>query len=150
MSEAMTIYCASPDFEAVVQTKTARPAWTLLRRETNHIQMRSPEGMMSVNALFPAIGGEFGRVYMGALNTIGRIPGLEQSVRDRLYDDVKRAGMILGCVVDPDFLEQDERFDVVFEIAHLCRGVVFDGFAFLTHNGEVIATLNGNAPEIGS
>ncbi|MDW8213062.1 MAG: hypothetical protein RMJ55_05875 [Roseiflexaceae bacterium] len=146
----MTIYCVLPDFEAVVQTMTAPPGWTLLRREPNHIRLRSPEGMMSVNALFPAIGGEFGRVYMGALNAIRRIPGLEQSVRDRLYDDVKRAEMILGCVVEPDFLEQDGRFDAVFKIAHLCRGVVFDGFAFLTDSGEVIATLNGDAPEIGS
>lgn len=150
MSESMTIYCALPDFEGVAQVVMSKPGWVLLRRESAHIHLRSPEGEMSVNALFPVVGGRFGRVYMGALNAIRRIPGMDRSMRDQLYDDVKRAEMILGCVVEPDFLERDERFDAIFEIAQLCRGVVFDGFTFLTDNGEVIATLNGSAPDLGA
>lgn len=149
MSESMTIYCALPNFEEIAQMVMSKPGWVLLQREVAHIHLRSPEGEMKVHALFPVVGGKFGRVYMGTLNAIRRIPGMDQSMRDRLYDDVKRAEMILGCVVEPDFLERDARFDAVFEIAQLCQGVVFDGFTFLTDNGEVIATLNGGAPELG-
>ncbi len=126
-----------------------KPGWVLLQRAAAHIHLRSPEGDMRVHALVPAVGGEFGRVYLGALNAIRRIPGIDQAVRDRLYDDVKRAEMIPRCIVELDFLERDERFDAVFEMAQRRQGVIFDGFTFLTDHGDMIATLSGGAPELG-
>jgi hypothetical protein len=143
MPEYMTIYCQLADFSPIVSLISSQVGWRVLTQTATTVAAATPSGSLTVNALFPGVGSKFGRIFMGTLAQVKRIPLTNADGRNALLDAIKATYMILGCVIDPPFRQSDERFTFVFAIARQNNGVVFDGFTFLNAAGEIITDLEG-------
>ena len=141
--EAYSIYCISEDWERVIAKVNEMPNWLCDMQSGRHMQVTTPGGNIRISALLPEIGGKFGPVYVGTMNRARSIVTDQVSLRDSLVRSLKSTNMIIGCVLQPEMVDNDTRFNFIFSLAEILNGVVFDTFTFISSKGEVILSLDG-------
>lgn len=141
--ESYSIYCISESWDHVLVKVNEMPNWTCNTQSGRHLQVTTPDGDIRISGLLPEIGGKFGPVYVGVINRARRIATDQISLRDSLVQSLKSTNMIIGCVMHPEMIDDDTRFNLILSLAEVLNGVVFDTFTFISSKGEVILSLDG-------
>lgn len=142
--ESYSIHCVSEDWRRVLAKLHEASNLSLENISDQQIIITSHSGTLKVSRLFPETGGKFGAIYVGLINKVKRIDSSAIFKRQEVIDNLKNTKMILGCVASPQFKDSDERFELIFSLAQILDGTVFDGFTLLSPNGEVIISLDGS------
>ena len=88
---------------------------------------------------------EFSHLILGTHNYFNQTETTNEKIKDNLLNFISRCRIAIGVGAEPSFTETDERLDIVFGIAELLDGIIFNGSEMIDKNGQLILDQSGNS-----
>jgi hypothetical protein len=82
---------------------------------------------------------------LGAHNYFRQIETENAGTQKNLADFILGCQSAVGIVAEPEFSGEDERLDIVFEIAERLDGVIFNGADMIDKKGRLILGGDGES-----
>lgn len=143
MSQSCTIYSQKngfPDVAALL--KKTEAGEFLLENET--AKLKTAAGNLRITLRKSARpGDEFSHLLLGTHNFFNQIETENAETQQNLANFILSCRTAVGIVAEPAFTEEDTRLDLVFEIAELLDGIIFNGSEMLNQRGELILGADG-------
>jgi hypothetical protein len=145
MTENCTIYCTKP-CSSVIERVRQLFFDTQIVEEASSLTMRGRGGSLRISSKkFEHEGDEFSSLVLSSYFHFDQIKTAAHSAKAKLLAHIEDSKCILGIVADPAF-DSDERFNqVVFSIAKLYNGVVFNGYEALDQDGILLLDNEGKS-----
>jgi hypothetical protein len=147
MSSACTLICPSDDRVAALDAiETHRKATRISgsRSKWTSARFKSPGGTLTFNCLLRVKpGDEFSGLVLGFHNHFNQISTKAKANKQFVLDRILDAGMMIGVVGDPEFIEADGHFDTIWSASEKLDALVFTGSAMLNGKGETLLDEDG-------
>jgi len=82
-------------------------------------------------------GDEFSRLILGTHNFF-RTLETDSPQKKKILDFLLSCQWAVGAVAEPEFNTEDERLDIIFAVAELLDGMIFNGSEMITSEGQPI------------
>jgi hypothetical protein len=99
---------------------------------------------LSLRKSFQA-GDDFSRMLLGTHNFFSQVETENTQAQNELLNFILSCETAVGIVAEPEFKEEDKRLDIVFAIAELLDGYIFNGSEMLDKNGELVLSAEGES-----
>ena len=93
-------------------------------------------------------GDEFSKLILGTLVFFRGITTDAPTNKQIVIDLVTACNWMIGIVADPDFDEEADHFECIFQIAQSLGGLIFNGVGMIDKEGSLILDQNGNFDKI--
>ena len=90
-------------------------------------------------------GDDFSSLILGTRNYFNVIETTHQEIKDNLLRSITKCKAAIGVGAEPPFTEMDERLDIVFGIAEMLDGIIFNNSEMLDKKGSLILDKTGNS-----
>jgi hypothetical protein len=94
---------------------------------------------------FAGPGRQFNKTVVGAGNFFKDAPIKDKDVRQGILDHIYGTAVILGCSADPAFSPELGHYKLLFGIAKITSGLIFDGQGMLDAHGELVLDKFGQS-----
>lgn len=148
MSSALTIFGKKADYGsilAIIREKATAPvevsgssfAW-------ESATVRGSDATVTFNPLLKVRpGDQFSKIVLGAANFFRRIKTPAISNQTYLKEFLFDTKIIIGVVADPELMESAGHFDLIFDVADECEGLIFNGNGMVDPSGNLLLNNEG-------
>jgi hypothetical protein len=148
MTSACTILCPTNDFGAVLDAIQSATAWELSLEGTRDYWTRITVVYTGKQITFSGLvqvqpGDKFSRTVLSMHNYFRTVKTDVASNQGYVLRRIANVQMMIGVVADPEFSEDDSRFNILWHIAECMDALVFNGEAILDLQGQRILDQDG-------
>ena len=133
MKQSCTIYTQTNDYQDIdsiwkdlsyedseVKTSKNNFGGIIVQAETGTLELYFDE--------YREGGDDFSSLILGTRNYFNVIETTHQEIKDNLLRSITKCKAAIGVGAEPPFTEMDERLDIVFGIAEMLDGIIFNKF----------------------
>ena len=88
-------------------------------------------------------GDQFSKIILGAANFFRRINTQATGNQEYLKDAIFKTTLLIGVVAEPELVEETGDFDLIFDVAESCDGLIFDGTGMVDASGSLLLNNEG-------
>jgi hypothetical protein len=89
-------------------------------------------------------GDQFSKIILGAANFFRRIKTDAVTNQNYIKAFVFDTKILIGVVAEPELVEAAGHYDLVFEVAERCDGLIFNGSGMVDPSGNLILGKDGD------
>jgi len=150
MSDACTIYSTTVDYNKVreiIEAISSRPikiigdAGKWLEIEVNGKSKITFSTMERIPGGFD----EFSKLVLGTYSFFQHTKPISIGNKDRTLAAISKCQFAIGVVANPAFDEDEQHFDIIFAIAKVLNGLIFNGSGMIDENGLLVLDGDGNS-----
>ena len=94
---------------------------------------------------FAGPGRQFNKTILGTGNFFKDVPIKKKDVRQGVLDHIYGTEVILGCTGEPSFAVDLGHYKLIFGIANVMGGLIFDGQGMLDAHGKLVLDKIGQS-----
>lgn len=95
-------------------------------------------------------GDSFSKLALSTFNFVEKIKTKNKVKKEEILRKISNVKMFIGIVGDPEILEAERHFDIIFALSERLDGLIFDGNAIIDKNGDLLLNRDGKTEgEVG-
>ena len=148
MSDNCTIFCLTNNLEQItaLASKNASGKVEIINegQTWEKIVVTNDKHQITLSNLFrKEPGDKFSKLILSTHNYFRNIETTADTQKQLVLNHVSNTETIIGVIGEPIFSESDKHFELIFDIAKVSNGIIFNGKEMLDDDGYVILKDDG-------
>lgn len=150
MKQSCTIYSRIESYQNITSIWEAlsdnNSEVSLRENESGGVILKTISGRLELSLKkYEQSGDDFSHLILGTHNYFNQVETKYEKAKNNLLNSISQSKIAIGVGAEPSFTETDERLDIVFGIAEMLDGVIFNGSEMIDKDGQLILDKSGDS-----